>query len=393
MYIVKIVVSGDNTYTLTECTNGLDLVNITALYALNNSLLWAASNDGRIFKTVNGGTLWTRQYIHPNNPFIDGIYFWNENEGIAFGDPVAYPGIGPFTLLRTSDGGSTWKDISSTLLNVIGQYGITQRYDAVGSHFWFPTASSADSTDARFLFHSRDRGLTWEQIKVPPYFGDFEAAFSDSLNGIITNWNNKIARTTDGGKTWTVKNNGVGGGPLKGVKGTGSFWVEGYYDDASRTFPIFYSSDYGSTWVKQVRNSQVAITAFSIPSNTVAWACGYNYLIIRNSTANIATSVSPQQQTPSLPAHFELTQNYPNPFNPTTSIKYHVDHQGQVKLQVYDMAGKEIRTLVNEFQTTGWHVVRWDGRSNTNQGVSTGTYFYRIENNGQAEARKMLLLR
>ena len=194
---------------------GLEPAAYSAIYGRSASLAYTGSSNGKLFKTTDGGTSWTKQFTQSGSAFIDGIYFWTDNLGIAFGDPIGYPGTGPFTVIRTTDGGTTWNDISSTLPSVTAQYGYNQHFDAVGTHFWFPSYSNSDTTVARYIFHSRDYGLTWEKINVPANFGDFCEAFSDTSNGLITNWYGKIARTTDGGKTWSVKNNGVGEGPFE----------------------------------------------------------------------------------------------------------------------------------------------------------------------------------
>jgi hypothetical protein len=376
-----------------DTTNGIDLGDeMMAIHARSVSLAWVGSADGKLYKTTNGGTQWVKQFTQASHAFIDGIYFWTDSIGIAFGDPVASPG--PFTVLRTTDGGTSWSDISSSLPSVTAGGGATEVFDAVGSHFWFPSLSPVDTTeDASYLFHSRDRGLTWERLSIPTHFGNFDATFSDTSNGLITDWHGKTAQTTDGGKTWSVKYNGVGCGPLKCQKGTNNCWVGGYFDPQSRTHPVYYSSDFGSTWAKQTMDVPVHMMGFSVSSANVVWACSWNYLVLRNSTATIATSVSTQLAGPFVPPGFELQQNYPNPFNPSTTIKYYVPQEGAAKLQVFDVNGREIRTLVNSKQSKGWHVVFWDGTNDYHQSVATGVYFYRIENNGRSEAKKMLLLK
>jgi photosystem II stability/assembly factor-like uncharacterized protein len=367
---------------------------VMAIHARGASLAWVGTSSGSLYKTTNGGTEWVKQFTQKDSAFIDGIYFWNDSIGIAFGDPVTYPGTGPFIILRTTDGGTTWNDISSSSPSVTGQYGLTEVFDAVGSHFWFPSVSDSSYTVApRYLFHSRDRGLTWEKLSVPANFGNFCVAFSDTSNGLITNWRNNTARTTDGGKTWSVRSNGVGWGRLKGQKGTNNFWVCGYWDAQNRTYPIYYSSDFGLTWAKQPTNLPAYVDGISVSSGNVVWVCSDNYLILRNSTANVATSVATLGGEPSVPPSFELQQNYPNPFNPSTTIKYYVRQEGATKLQVFDAVGRQVRTLVNSNQSKGWHMIFWDGTNDKHQSVATGTYFYRIENNGKSEAKKMLLLR
>jgi photosystem II stability/assembly factor-like uncharacterized protein len=373
--------------------NGLEPAAYTAIYGRSATLAYTASDNGKIFKTTNGGTSWIKQFTHEGGTFIDGIYFWTDSVGIAYGDPVSSSGFTQFTMFRTTNGGATWNNMTTAMPVVTSQYSHTQSLDAVGTHLWFPTNADNDTTIARYIFHSRDRGLTWEKLNIPTNFGDFNVSFSDSSNGIIANLYNKTARTSDGGKTWSVKYNGVGRTGLKVFKGTSSVWIQGYYDKQVGNYPIFYSTDYGTTWGKQPRNSPVSIVGFSAASLNVVWACGFNYLVLRNATANIATSVSPQQNKMNLPSSFELNQNYPNPFNPTTTIKYHIGNTGSTKLVVYDQLGRNIRTLVDDVQSTGWHMVVWDGRNNNRTTVSTGTYYYRIENNGQIGIKKMLFLK
>jgi hypothetical protein len=96
----------------------------------------------------------------------------------------------------------------------------------------------------------------------------------------------------------------------------------------------------------------------------------------------------------SQPASFELAQNYPNPFNPSTTIAYSLSKEADVRLTVFDVQGKEIRTLVGEQIPTGNHSVTWDGRNELGSVVSSGVYYYRLAAAGSQQLiRKMLLLK
>jgi len=102
----------------------------------------------------------------------------------------------------------------------------------------------------------------------------------------------------------------------------------------------------------------------------------------------------------SLPKSFALYQNYPNPFNPSTVIKYILDpaNGGRVspertRLAVYNLLGREIKTLVDEVQPAGTYEVTWDGSSDIGERVATGVYFYRLERGDIRESKKMLLLK
>jgi hypothetical protein len=107
-------------------------------------------------------------------------------------------------------------------------------------------------------------------------------------------------------------------------------------------------------------------------------------------TAGSVTSVGGR----AVPERAALYQNHPNPFNPTTVIRYDVPRgAADVRLSIYDVSGRLVRTLVSERESVGEKTVRWDGRDDTGSAVSTGIYFYRITIGGFTATRKMALLK
>lgn len=89
-----------------------------------------------------------------------------------------------------------------------------------------------------------------------------------------------------------------------------------------------------------------------------------------------------------IPTRFELSQNYPNPFNPSTQIKFSVPKEGFVNIKVFDVLGREVRTLVNEVKKPGYYSVDFDGAN-----LSSGFYFYRMETSSYVETKKMMMLK
>jgi len=85
---------------------------------------------------------------------------------------------------------------------------------------------------------------------------------------------------------------------------------------------------------------------------------------------------------------FALAQNYPNPFNPTTNISYTVDSRSMVKLNVYDVLGKQVGSLVNEVKAPGLYNVTFDASS-----LTSGVYFYKLIADNKVEAKKMMLVK
>jgi subtilisin family serine protease/subtilisin-like proprotein convertase family protein len=89
-----------------------------------------------------------------------------------------------------------------------------------------------------------------------------------------------------------------------------------------------------------------------------------------------------------IPTKYSLNQNYPNPFNPVTKISFDVPKQGLVSLKIYDVLGREVRTLVNEIKAPGVYAVDFNGTE-----LSSGVYFYRMEANGYTDIKKMMLIK
>jgi len=96
----------------------------------------------------------------------------------------------------------------------------------------------------------------------------------------------------------------------------------------------------------------------------------------------------------SLPKIFVLHQNYPNPFNPTTTISFDIPEEKEhVKLTVYDLRGRHVKTLVDSELEPGSHKVVWDGRTEHGNTVSSGVYIYNITSNNTSYSRKMIMIK
>ncbi len=89
----------------------------------------------------------------------------------------------------------------------------------------------------------------------------------------------------------------------------------------------------------------------------------------------------------------ELGKNYPNPFNPETKISLSLGNPGQVRMEVYNIKGQKVKTLVNESMLKGIHTVTWNGKDNSGESVGSGVYFYRMVTKDKVLTRKMLLLK
>jgi hypothetical protein len=90
---------------------------------------------------------------------------------------------------------------------------------------------------------------------------------------------------------------------------------------------------------------------------------------------------------------FELSQNYPNPFNPVTTIEYNLPRRSSVRIDIYNLLGQRVRTLVDREESAGSHTTTWDGTNAAGEAVSTGVYFYRFQAGDRVEMKKMLMLK
>lgn len=89
----------------------------------------------------------------------------------------------------------------------------------------------------------------------------------------------------------------------------------------------------------------------------------------------------------------DCIKNYPNPFNPSTTITYQIPASGSVRLEIFNIKGQKVRTLVNDLQNAGSHSVVWNGTDQSGRLVSSGIYFYHIVTDRSTSTRKMLLLK
>jgi len=101
---------------------------------------------------------------------------------------------------------------------------------------------------------------------------------------------------------------------------------------------------------------------------------------------NPITSI--ENQTASIPDKFALFQNYPNPFNPATTIRYHVPEQAQVTITVYDIMGREVAELVNNYHVAGAYAVTWNALN-----YASGIYYYRMSAGNFVSVQKLVLMK
>jgi hypothetical protein len=182
------------------------------------------------------------------------------------------------------------------------------------------------------------------------------------------------------------------------------FALEGGYDYGF----VDVSSNNGTTWSRLATFNGVDSSTWKLQSfNITPYVNGSTNMVVRfrdscdtntnwdgwyvdniNVTAFQTVPTSVGNSNALIPDKYELNQNYPNPFNPATKINFALPKDGFVKITIFDLLGREIRTLVNESKTAGYYSVDFSGEN-----LSSGFYFYKMETGSFVETKKMMLIK
>jgi hypothetical protein len=100
-----------------------------------------------------------------------------------------------------------------------------------------------------------------------------------------------------------------------------------------------------------------------------------------------------ETEKPALIDRLILYQNYPNPFNPSTTLKFYLPTASPVEVKIFDLSGRWVRSLMNDFRAAGEHTLLWDGNNHQGNPVSSGIYIYNLEASGKIYRKKMILLK
>ncbi len=165
-----------------------------------------------------------------------------------------------------------------------------------------------------------------------------------------------------------------------------------YYDEDLQAAGLSENQLSVRYWDQETQSWRVITDAtIDKETNSVTFA----NLDLSNYYALSAQSVTGIENSPTnlAPGDFIVLQNYPNPFNPSTTIRFEISKNAQVKLEVYNLLGQKIATLVNDFKEAGVYTVKWNGTDASGQSVSSGIYILRVEAGTQVKIRRMTLLK
>jgi len=364
------------------------------VYFINQNTGWCVGGAVQIRKTTNGGVNWFKQYAPPVAGVLNGVYFFDENTGIAIGrKTINYNSF----IARTTNGGSTWTEIVAT----------TNSNNELSDQYWFDSNTGWIS-GRDVLLRTTNSGINYVNLyaNVPPTQNGANALLSITFVNQQTGWiggsnldKKNIYKTTNGGANWFFQPNPVANYAYVQINDVRFMTQDSGWAIHGTPFSgaIMFTTNGGNNWEIE-EGSNNWFDCISIYQHAKAW--------VGSSGGRVwfASLITGEHGNPNqLPGKFSLYQNYPNPFNPTTKIKFEVPVTPQspleggirgvkegpgVRLIIYDILGREVAVLVNERLIAGTYEVKWDATN-----FPSGIYFYRLVTEGFTETKRMLMIK
>jgi photosystem II stability/assembly factor-like uncharacterized protein len=416
MKIIFFIIIINYTLLITDCYPQWVLQNSGVSSALldvdfiNSQTGWACGDGGVILKTTNAGTNWIQQTSGITDKYLYGIDAINANVVFC---------VGWFqTFLKSTNGGINWIVIRN------GLWGQSPSF----FNLFFLNENTGWLLRNNYILRTTNGGTTFDSTYVIySYLRD--VYFKDALTGIICGDGALIIRSTDGGLVWnevtvphggvlsdffriSVVNNLFGwviGRGNKRVYKTINFGITWDsiatvpYPAGTENYSVFFSSintgwsggtygyvfkstNGGLNWIQQFTPIDGFRNSFWFYNDSIGWVVGGGGYILQ--TTNGGTYLSITKISNSVPDRYILHQNFPNPFNYKTVIDFEICENNKYKLDIYDITGKLIEIVFDNFLTRGCYRITY----NTDI-LSSGTYFYVLSSNGKSLTRKFTLLK
>ena len=369
---VRKTTDGGATWTNANPNPGVITGDIYNIEAFDANTAWCTTSPGAtfIYRTTNGGTNWTQVFTQAGG-FIDAIWMVDANTGFAYGDPVA----ARWSLWKTTNGGVNWDSTGLYLPQAASEAGWNNAMYIIGNNIWFGTNSTK-------VYHSTTFGTSWTSGPTTGTVNSYSLHFNDAATGLVGGSTSAfIVRTTNGGTSYgPVLSLPAGTGNITGMTGSGTdYW-------ALRGNNIHRSTNNGDNWT-QGYTGTTALWDVDVKVSggcPQGWAVGATGTIIKITGTPVAVHNNNNQ----VPDVYILSQNYPNPFNPATTISYAIPKAGNVELRVYDVLGRQVAVIVNEFRQAGSYSVNFNASE-----LASGVYVYTIRSGDFTDTKKMVLIK
>lgn len=304
---------------------------------------------GGVYESTNGGTNWS--VAGTGQPLTNVLCMIRSDGGYI------YVGCQPGAYRSTNDG-LTWENISELASRTVYSLSLD------GETIYAGTSNG--------IYRSTNHGETWgTRLGFPSFTGMAVQPLSEQITLAGSSYEG-LKRSTNGGLWVTVPT-------VPSSAAVFSFIRVGADVYAGATSGVYKSIDDGATWTDYLGNFPFfsAISAFAVDESNNLYA-GHGGGLSR-------TQISVGVNDPlisNLPAQFELLSNTPNPFNPTTKINFSLTSPSEIKLNLFDLSGREVAEIANGRWVAGTHSIQWDGSA-----FSSGTYILRLSNHQQISQR------
>jgi photosystem II stability/assembly factor-like uncharacterized protein len=345
----------------------------------NSDILYTSLQNGRFFRTLNAGLTWKN--ISPDTvggAWVSPFVIDPANASTLY--------IGLRTLYKSTDRGDTWSNISPGLTGDrnLGCVSVSQSHPNTIYVSWYNQGSK--------LFKTTDGGQNWIPL-TPPHNSNITSITVDHKdhNTLYLTFSNydfvlsKVFKSKDGGTTWTNFSENLPNVPANVItldkQSSGGMYL-------GMDVGVFYRDPTMDKWAlfnKNLPNVEVFDLEIRYKDRTLV-AGTYGRGMWETPLNQTSTSISDGDGR--LPQTYNLGQNYPNPFNPSTSITFSLPKTEEVRLEVFDLSGRNIRVLAQGTYAAGHHTVQVDAR-----GLASGIYIYRLDVGSHRITQKMTLIK
>jgi len=304
---------------------------------------------------------------------VDTFSFTAKDTITSYVPLIVTPGVGDPTLIGGNDFLVQWQSPLGALADSVELFWtmdeganwsqITDRIADSGSYLW--SVPDIQVYDTRLLIRLYRNGS-------PVGSGMSEQTFK--IEGAVPTLLSHFSGTVEKGAAMLRWKTAVEGG-VSGFRVLRADRPEGIYIEISRE--LIKSSGAGADYLFRDADVEANKT--------------YHYKLVE--VSDDGTVVELRRVSLTFRLVFALDQNVPNPFNPETTIGFAIPEAGHVKLAIYDVAGRLVRTLVDGNRKAAYHREVWNGMDNNGTRVSSGVYFYKINAGRYVKTRKMVLLK
>ena len=343
------------------------------VYVTGASYSSATSADYTTIKYYpNGDTAWIRRYNGPGD-YAD----------LAF--DIALDDWGNVYVTGYSGGSGTAYDYATIKYYADGDTAWVRRYDGPANEEDRASAIAIDGFNNVYVTGHSDSTGTYEDYATIKYDTGGNVLWVkrfNCANGTDTPYGLAVDGSND---VYVTGMSGCGGATsfdyvtIKYYSNGDTAWVARYHG------PVENGNDYAFALALDSAGN-VYVTGKSDGSETGSDYCTIKYV---QTHSDVEDETGDREK----PSGFALSQNYPNPFNPTTKIEFTLVKSDFVTLQIYDVLGRKVRTLVSEDLPSGYKSVFWDGKNDDGKEVASGVYFYQLKVGNFSEPKKMLLLK